>query len=193
MKSSYWSTWKPNLSFLACRTVRTLKINKLLQAYDINSMPLVYVIPEKHSKCDESKCGTHWRSNWARRSTLALWINIHFRRLITDFELLRTITDYNSLSFYRLSSQTTDVLRSPISPQDETGLSFLSLNETNRVKCEVYKHNWKGKNIKCNFSWIRNDNLFNNNFLNNMLLNATHIKLCISEFIQINIKIYIKN
>lgn len=88
MKSSYWSTWKPNLSFLACRTVRTLKINKLLQAYDINSMPLVYVIPEKHSKCDESKCGTHWRSNWARRSTLALWINIHFRRLITDFELL---------------------------------------------------------------------------------------------------------
>lgn len=109
------------------------------------------------------------------------------------FWVTTAITDYNSLSFYRLSSQTTDVLRSPISPQDETGLSFLSLNETNRVKCEVYKHNWKGKNIKCNFSWIRNDNLFNNNFLNNMLLNATHIKLCISEFIQINIKIYIKN
>lgn len=182
MKSSYRSTWKPNLSFLACRTVWTLKIN----------IPLVYVIPEKHSKCVKSKCGTHWRSNWARRSTLALWINTHFRWLITDFELF-TITDHNSLSFYRLSSQTTDVLRSPISPQDETGLSFLSLNGTNRVKCEVYKHNWKGKNIKCNFSWIRNDNLFNNNFLNNMLLNATHIKLGISEFIKINIKIYIKN
>lgn len=48
MKSSYRSTWKTNLSFLACRTVWTLKINKLIQAYDINPMPLVYVIPEKH-------------------------------------------------------------------------------------------------------------------------------------------------
>lgn len=45
--------------------------------------------------------------------------------------------------FYRLSCQMPDVLRSPISPQDETGLSFLSLNEANRDECKVYKHNRK--------------------------------------------------